>query len=395
VRRRQFFRWLGTTGLLLAVTPDRLFGATSAHDLGIKGQELLTAGQTDKALEVLLEASRMDPRDARVQALLGRTWFTRGDVRRALEAFRLAVRLNPEDTTSRIMVETIEQFPLPPVAPVPEQLATGAKIAAQTRRSPGHPSALEREAEAEREALRQQGTASRRGGPFRLLIDPGHGGADAGAQSSGLREADVDLDVSLRLARLLADAKDTVDVSLTRVVDAGLPGWPRAGLAGWYGADALLSVHATQLPETQISGIAVCALGQTASGPIGSAIAAVENAAYGRDDGDSELGSTALYARATRRAAATGYWQRGVALAGVLYRNWPKKSAPLPLLPLQTAPVRLLAEAAAPAILVETGLLSHAGDRAVLGVPEKRQAIAQALAEAVLAMVRQGSAGQG
>ena len=389
MKRRQFLAWLGATGLL-ATTPGRLLAAANGHDLAIKGQDLLTAGQTDKALQVLLEASRVDPRNARVQALLGRTWFQRGDTRRALAAFRLAVRLNPEDTMSRIMVETIEQFPLPPTAPLPEELA--GKGNAPLHRPVGQPSNLEREAEAERESLRQQGTIKSQSGPFRLLLDPGHGGADGGGQGGGIREADVALDIALRAARVLAGAKDEIDVSLTRVVDAGLPGWARAGLAGWYGADALVSIHAAQVPDARFSGVAVCALGQTASGPVASSIASVENAAYGRDSGESDLGASALFVRATSRAAATGHWRRGVALAGAMQHAWPK-GAPLSVLPLQTAPLRVLAETAAPAMLVEMGFVSNPADAAVLGASEKRQVLAQHLAQAMTAMIRQSRAG--
>jgi len=34
-----------------------------------------------------------------------------------------------------------------------------------------------------------------------IVIDPGHGGADPGAQNSGLKEKDINLDISLRLRK--------------------------------------------------------------------------------------------------------------------------------------------------------------------------------------------------
>jgi len=42
-----------------------------------------------------------------------------------------------------------------------------------------------------------------------IVIDPGHGGADSGAQNSGLKEKDINLDISLRLRRNL-ESFDTV-----------------------------------------------------------------------------------------------------------------------------------------------------------------------------------------
>jgi len=391
MKRRDALAWLGGAGALLALAPGELFGSPNPHDLAVEGLELLSAGQLDKALEVLQKARRLDPRNDRVWALLGRVWFKKGDVRQALDAFRLAVRLNPEDTMSRIMVETIEQFPLPAPAPQPDQPDADARSPLRARRSVNRLSDLEREAKAERQQLMETGKRGRASGPFRLVLDPGHGGSDPGAAGSGLREADVALDISLRLARILAAAKDTVTVSLTRVADAGLPGWARAGLAGWYAADMLLSIHATRIPDTAVGGVAICTFGQHAAGAVAAAVAQTENAAYGREDPAAGQGSGELFVRATRLAAATGLRRRGAALAGWCRAAWPAK-APLAVLPLQTAPLRLLAEADAPAMLVEMGFLSHAGDAAVLGVPEKRQALAQSLAQAVLAMARQASA---
>ena len=87
--------------------------AESADELAREAQAALTGGETDQALSLLREAQGKDPRNDRVQALLGRAWLQRGDAREALAHFTMAVRINPEDTLSRIMAETIGQFPLP------------------------------------------------------------------------------------------------------------------------------------------------------------------------------------------------------------------------------------------------------------------------------------------
>src|SRR5262249_4079457 len=52
-------------------------------------------------------------------------------------------------------------------------------------------------------------------GISRIVIDPGHGGHDPGAQTRGLNEADLVLDVALRLQQLLARTPG-VEVILTR-----------------------------------------------------------------------------------------------------------------------------------------------------------------------------------
>src|SRR6476659_4982490 len=52
-------------------------------------------------------------------------------------------------------------------------------------------------------------------GVSRIVIDPGHGGHDPGAQSRGVVEAELVLDVALRLEQLLQNAPRT-EVVLTR-----------------------------------------------------------------------------------------------------------------------------------------------------------------------------------
>lgn len=87
-------------------------------------------------------------------------------------------------------------------------------------------------------------------GPWRICIDPGHGGPWSGAVShhNGLRECDVNLAVSLRLAELL-EAEGHI-VSLTRTTDTALDTTSlsadlraRAAFANKQNADLFLSVH--------------------------------------------------------------------------------------------------------------------------------------------------------
>ena len=58
-----------------------------------------------------------------------------------------------------------------------------------------------------------------------IVIDPGHGGADPGAQNSGIIEKDINLDISLRLRKVL-ESKGC-KVIMTREVDKDffLPGF--------------------------------------------------------------------------------------------------------------------------------------------------------------------------
>jgi len=72
-----------------------------------------------------------------------------------------------------------------------------------------------------------------------VVIDPGHGGHDSGANRAGVREKDIVLDVSLRLAELLKFKTD-LKVVLTRDTDVFIPLSRRTDIANKYPADSTL-----------------------------------------------------------------------------------------------------------------------------------------------------------
>ncbi len=81
-----------------------------------------------------------------------------------------------------------------------------------------------------------------------ICIDPGHGGRWAGAAAHGLREAEVNLDVALRLVPLLEEAG--AEVVLTRTGEYAVDNASlredleaRVTLANEAGADAFVSIH--------------------------------------------------------------------------------------------------------------------------------------------------------
>jgi N-acetylmuramoyl-L-alanine amidase len=76
-----------------------------------------------------------------------------------------------------------------------------------------------------------------------VVIDPGHGGADAGVVSArGLAEKVLTLSLGLRLAELLR--AEGCRVRLTRERDEAMPLYARAGVANDAGADYFVSLHA-------------------------------------------------------------------------------------------------------------------------------------------------------
>ncbi len=89
-----------------------------------------------------------------------------------------------------------------------------------------------------------------------ILIDPGHGGADAGAIGRhGLREKDLNLDVSIRFKQHLE--KLGAQVLLTRDDDRYLWLYDRVAIANRVGAAIMLSIHANNHDNRKITGFEI------------------------------------------------------------------------------------------------------------------------------------------
>ena len=77
---------------------------------------------------------------------------------------------------------------------------------------------------------------------MKIFIDPGHGGNNPGAVgANGLREADVNLDVALRLGRILTEWG--YEIMYSRTEDATVSLSQRANMANNWGADYFVSVY--------------------------------------------------------------------------------------------------------------------------------------------------------
>jgi N-acetylmuramoyl-L-alanine amidase len=80
-----------------------------------------------------------------------------------------------------------------------------------------------------------------------VVIDPGHGGEDLGAYNGTLYEKDINLDISLKLGKLLEELG--VNVVYTRKTDVFVDLDPRVDLANKLDATLFISVHSNSMPD--------------------------------------------------------------------------------------------------------------------------------------------------
>lgn len=98
-----------------------------------------------------------------------------------------------------------------------------------------------------------------------VVLDPGHGGKDSGAVSldRATDEKDLNLDIALKLEKLINATYPDVKVILTRRTDEFIELAERADIANRNGANLFLSIHINSYHVTTANGYSVHILGQS------------------------------------------------------------------------------------------------------------------------------------
>jgi N-acetylmuramoyl-L-alanine amidase len=219
----------------------------------------------------------------------------------------------------------------------------------------------------------------------RVVIDPGHGGVDAGASSAGgLLEKDLALDLALRVRTLLVERK--VEVVLTRESDATLSLKERATAADAARGDIFVSIHLNALEPASARGIETFYLGP-GEGPAQDAVAAAENAHSGYSLADMRALLETIYADARRDESR----RLAHSVQRALVRRLQVIDPGLGDRGVKTAPFIVLVATGMPAILAEVSCLSNAEEADRLATPAYRQTIAEALASGIQAFIDQKS----
>jgi N-acetylmuramoyl-L-alanine amidase len=199
-----------------------------------------------------------------------------------------------------------------------------------------------------------------------IVLDPGHGGEDAGVSVSGTLEKDLTLQLAHALAPEL-QRRTGARVVLTRDTDRALAQPERAELANRARADLVISLHFDGAPLTR-------ARGATAWCPTLGASAGDEAAPAGgivmttwRDVAVRH----AVESRALADAITAAFEARGLGPARV------RERLPVPLLGVN-----------APGIALECATLTSAADLARVSAPDGLRELAVAIADGVQAWGR-------
>jgi N-acetylmuramoyl-L-alanine amidase len=215
-----------------------------------------------------------------------------------------------------------------------------------------------------------------------VVIDPGHGGIDAGAQGKkNVIEKDVVFDFSRELKAHL-EATGRYRVTMTRTTDIFVPLAKRVKIAREAGADLFISIHADTISNTAgVSGATVYTVSDKASDKEAAKLAEKENladAAAGLEGVDDSSDVSDILFDLTRRETRT----YSHAFARTLVNYW-SEAGRLNKNPHRSAGFLVLKAPDVPSVLLELGYLSNEKDSASLATSEWRAKAAGAMVRAV------------
>ena len=214
-------------------------------------------------------------------------------------------------------------------------------------------------------------------GIARIVIDAGHGGHDPGAKARGIEEADLVLDVALRLETLLKDAG--VEVIMTRRTDTFVALEERTAIANRAGADLFLSIHSNASSSDSARGVETYFL-NFAPNPQAEAIAARENAGGSRTMRNLPdiVRAIALNNKIDESRDFASMVQNS------LYTKLQKTNKNVRNLGVKQAPFMVLVGATMPSILAEISFITNRQEATLLKTDKYKQQIAEALLTGVL-----------
>lgn len=217
---------------------------------------------------------------------------------------------------------------------------------------------------------------------FIVVLDPGHGGIDPGAEREGVNEKELMLSFAQTLADILR--RQGVDVVLTRETDVFVALQSRVAIAHRAHADAFISLHADNLSQGGAKGATVYTLSEEASDAATAQLVARHN----RSDviaGIDLTGSDDQVAQILLDFARAETGPRSDALGAALVTGMAGAGGPMNRRPARQAGFAVLKSADIPSVLVEVGFLSSDRDLANISDPIWRQQMADGIADGVLA----------
>jgi N-acetylmuramoyl-L-alanine amidase len=211
-----------------------------------------------------------------------------------------------------------------------------------------------------------------------MVLDAGHGGHDPGATGpSGLMEKELVLDVTRRVAKLVADQLG-IKVLLSRDGDHFVTLRDRTSYANRAEADVFVSIHANAHREAASEGVETYFLSSEATDNASRQVAALENSVVQLEK--PTAGGRANVVKTILWDLAQSEFQEESSRLAEIVQDSMTKSLRIPSRGVKQAGFYVLGGAAMPAILIEIGFVTNPKEERKLRESRYRDEIARAIA---------------
>jgi N-acetylmuramoyl-L-alanine amidase len=302
------------------------------------------------------------------------------------DPFRVIVDIHGSPTTEAAPPEngpapSQPAAPAPPVATNPAPPADEAAVVVLAEQKKYKPTAAQPGATGKTSKREQLSLAQQLGlGVRKIVVDPGHGGKDPGAMAFGLKEKDIVLAVSKKLAKELKTAY-RYEVVLTRTKDVYLPLEERTAVANTQKSDLFLSIHVNASADKASNGIETYFL-NLATDANAMRVAALENATSTHSIGEMQdiLASLMKNSKIDESSRLARFVQTNL-ISGLNKTFKPRD------LGVKQAPFYVLIGAEMPAILAEISFITNPEEAKLLQTDEYLDKIAKQIAAGVVAYI--------
>ncbi len=216
-----------------------------------------------------------------------------------------------------------------------------------------------------------------------VVIDPGHGGKDEGTIApDGTQEKDIALSIGKQLGDFIKASHPTVKVIYTRTTDAFIPLKKRAEIANSNKADLFISIHCNSFRKSSVRGTETYVMGLHRAEENMEVIKRENDVVLLEEDYESsyeEYGvdrESPLY-EILMNSYQNAFLDQSLSFAQILDKKLTTKGHSTR--GVHQAGFLVLRRTAMPSVLVETGYLSNASDRAVLTSKEGQKNLATEL----------------
>lgn len=223
---------------------------------------------------------------------------------------------------------------------------------------------------------------------FQVILDPGHGGHDAGATRGHIKEADIALSVSHRIRQEL-DGKNGIRIALTRDTNQAISLMQRSEMAKRLRGDLFISIHANSNLDTRVHGAEFYFKSQLPPEEESLFLASRENSVDPETILDSEPKNRPAGLAAIKEDLETTYHlymsrELGRALKTKWMEDHGVKSAKV-----RQGPFHVISHVPMPSLLVELGFISNPQESRWLASTETQSKLAISIAKGIVLIKEQ------